>query len=374
MTMMSTELESPAFKLLLSCCRIKRSDWATSMRDEALDTGVDFSDLLDLADRHRITPLVYLQLKDDSRIDKDVLLLLKERFELNRLQALGLKGREQWLADELSARNINFVFLKGLQLAEKFYGDLAYRHVFDLDVLVKKSCLQIVDEIMVGKGYFSEPDLFQFNKIQKLFYTTVYHDLLYRLPFEKSGMIEVHWRHRDVLSGFNLDDVRPLDSVEEFLYICTHGTEHGWFRLKWLCDAVQMIDSCDFDWQQVSDRAVELECLPHLQLTWLLLSRLFEWTVPFPIEKGFPTSMHERKFRHILTSLCSKASIYEGNSMRLSHLLFTLGFKKRMAGIPLVMRYLSSPADWKLMPLPGYFFWVYFLFRPVFMIWRKLKG
>jgi hypothetical protein len=373
MTMMSTELESPAFKLLLSCCCLKPSDWAKRIRDAALDTGVDFKEFLDLADRHRISPLVYLQLKGDSRIDKDVLLILKERFEVNRLQALGLKGKEQWLAAELSSRNINFVFLKGLQLAEKYYGDLACRHVFDLDVLVQETSLPVVNEIMVGKGYVSDPDLFHFNAIQKLFYTAVYHDLMYRLPFEKSGMIEVHWRYRDVLSGFDLSVIRPLDPVEEFLYVCTHGTEHGWFRLKWLCDVVQMIDSGDFDWQRVADRAVELGCLTHLQLTWLLLSRLFSRTIPLSIQKDLTQSMHKRKFRHILSCIGSKASIYEGSSMPLSHLLFTLGFKKRMAGIPLVMRYLSSPADWKLMPLPGYLFWVYFLFRPVFMIWRKLK-
>jgi hypothetical protein len=343
------------------------------MRDEALDTGVDFSNLLDLADRHRITPLVYLQLKDDSRIDKDVLLLLKERFELNRLQALGLKGREQWLADELSARNIKFVFLKGLQLAEKFYGDLACRHVFDLDVLVEKSSLNLVNEIIVGKGFIPDPDLHQFNKIQSLFYTAVYHDLTYKSPSDKNVIIELHWRYRDVLSGFNLNVVRPLDPVEELLYICTHGTEHAWFRLKWLCDVVQMIDSCDFDWQHVTDRATELGCHTHLQMTWRLLNRLFEWTIPLPVLNRMPKAKHVRKFRYVLDCIQSPETIYEGNYMRVRHLLFTLSFKKRMAGIPLLLRYMSSPADWKIMPLSGYLFWVYFLLRPFLMVWRKQK-
>lgn len=370
---MSDELVSPAFKLLLSCCRLKRSDWAISMREAALDAGVDFNELLDLADHHRISPLVYLQLKNNERIPRDVVLVLQERFRVNRIQALALKGREQWLAYELATRNVRFLFLKGGQLAEKYYGDLAYRHVFDLDVLVEKSRLKIADEIMVEKGFLPEHDLFHFNAIQKFFYTTVYHDLLYRLPFEKSGMIEIHWRYRDVLSGFNLDIVRPLDSIEEFLYVCTHGTEHAWFRLKWLCDVVQMIDVGDFDWQLVADRAKVLGCLTHLQLTWRLLNRFFEWAIPLPVLNGMPSSLHKTQFRHIMYCIQSHESIYGGNYMRLRHLLFTLSFKKRMAGIPLLLRYMSSPVDWKIIPLPGYLFWVYFLLRPVFMVWRKLK-
>lgn len=371
---MSTENVSPTFKLLLSCCRIKHSDWAIRMREEALMAGVNFKTLLDLSERHRISPLAYLQLKNDERVQRDVLLVLKERFLANRIQALAIKGREQWLAGELSARKVNFIFLKGLQIAEKYYGDLAYRHVFDLDVLVEKSALKVVDEAVGGKGFVPETDLHQFNRVQNLFYTTVYHDLTYIHSSDKKEVIELHWRFRDVLSGFNLDVVRPLDPVEELLYICTHGTEHAWFRLKWLCDVVQMIDVGDFDWQLVADRATELGCLTHLQLTWRLLNRLFEWTIPLPVLNGMPSSMHECKFRHIMYCIQSHESIFGGNYMRLRHLIFTLSFRKRMAGIPLLLRYMSSPADWKLLPLPGFFFWIYFLLRPVFMVWRMLKG
>jgi hypothetical protein len=371
---MSTELVSPAFKLLLSCCRLKCSEWAIRMREEALNAGVDVNALLRLSERHRISPLVYGQLKNDKRIPQEVISVLQERFRGNRLQALSLKGREQWLAHELSARNVKFIFLKGIQIAEKYYGDLAYRHVFDLDVLVDEKSLSVANEVVSEKGFIPEPDFKQFNKIQSLFYTTVYHDLAYRHSADKNAVIEIHWRYRDVLSGFNLDVVRPLDPVEELLYICTHGTEHAWFRLKWLCDVVQMIDANDFNWQQVYIRAIELKCLTHLQLTWLSLERLFEWKIPIAISKKMPRSMHDRKFRYILDCIQSDGSIYEESSIRVRHLLYTLSFKKRMAGIPLVLRYMSSPADWKLLPLPGYLFWVYVLFRPIFMVWRKLKG
>jgi hypothetical protein len=169
-----------------------------------------------------------------------------------------------------------------------------------------------------------------------------------------------------------VDEVRALDKVEELLYLCTHGTEHAWFRLKWLCDILNVINAISFNWDVVRQRAQQLNCLVHLELTWLLIRHLCSIPIPEPILKGMPASMHHSKMVHILNSIQHLSGVNENDRMRFNHLVFTLGFQKRLAGLPLVCKYLTGPEDWKLLPLPDFLFFLYFPLRPFLFLWRKL--
>jgi hypothetical protein len=184
--------------------------------------------------------------------------------------------------------------------------------------------------------------------------------------------IELHWRYRGVIRGFNLTAVRPLNNVEEFLYLCTHGTEHAWFRLKWLFDLVQILDKNEFEWDAVCMRAKELDCLLHLEIAWLTLNRILGLPIPIQIEKGLNGKVYESQMNHIAFCLESLETVNENDWMRWQHLLYLKGFPKRRSGLYLVMRYLTGPEDWKLLPLPNGLFFLYFLLRPFLLLWRKL--
>lgn len=327
-----------------------------------------------LAERHRITPLVYLSLKDQLDQYPDLLLELKNRFDFNRLMALTLKSYETWLENYLNQHNIKFTFLKGLQIAEKYYGDIAGRHVLDIDILVEEAGINQLHQALLEQGFYPDPDIVHFNRSQLSFFRVVNHDLAYiRKNQHFNVVIEVHWSFRGQLKAFSLDEVRTLDKVEELLYLCTHGTEHAWFRLKWLCDILQVIDTVSFDWDAVRQRAQELHCLSHLELTWLLIQQLFSIPIPKPILNGMPASMHRSKMEHILKSIQHLSGVNENDRMRLTQLVYVWGFNKRLAGLPLVLKYMTGPEDWKLLPLPHFLFFLYFPLRPFLFLWRKIK-
>ena len=327
-----------------------------------------------LAERHRITPLVYLSLKDQLDQYPGLFLELKNRFDFNRLKALTLKSYEAWLENYLNQHKIKFTFLKGLQIAEKFYGDIAGRHVLDIDILVEEAGINQIHQALLEQGFYPDPDIVHFNRSQLSFFRAVNHDLAFiRKNQHFNVVIEVHWRFRGQLKAFSLDKVRTLDKVEELLYLCTHGTEHAWFRLKWLCDILQVIDTVSFDWDAVRQRAQELHCLSHLELTWLLIQQLFSIPIPKPILNGMPASMHRSKMEHILKSIQHLSGVNENDRMRLTQLVYVWGFNKRLAGLPLVLKYLTGPEDWKLLPLPNFLFFLYFPLRPFLFLWRKIK-
>lgn len=366
--------ESSAFQLLLSCCRQKQPFIEYERRNSAFLEGIDADVLIMLAERHRITPLVYLSLKDQLDQYPGLLLELKNRFDFNRLKALTLKSYETWLENYLNQHNIKFTFLKGLQIAEKYYGDIAGRHVLDIDILVEEAGINQLHQALLDQGFYPDPDILNFNRSQLSFFRAVNHDLAYiRKNQHFNVVIEVHWRFRGQLKAFSLDEVRILDKVEELLYLCTHGTEHAWFRLKWLCDILQVIDTVSFDWDAVRQRALELHCLSHLELTWLLMRQLFSIPIPKPILNGMPASMHRSKMEHILKSIQHLAGVNENDGMRLTQLVYVWGFNKRLAGLPFVLKYLTGPEDWKLLPLPNFLFFLYFPLRPFLFLWRKIK-
>ncbi len=372
---MQMSFDSSAFQLLLSCCRQKQSLIEYERRNSAFLEGIDAEVLIVLAERHRITPLVYLSLKDQLDQYPGLLLELKNRFDFNRLKALTLKSYETWLENYLNQHNIKFTFLKGLQIAEKYYGDIAGRHVLDIDILVEEAGINQLHQALLDQGFYPDPDILNFSRSQFSFFRAVNHDLAYiRKNQHFNVVIEVHWRFRGQLKAFSLDEVRKLDRVEELLYLCTHGTEHAWFRLKWLCDILQVIDTVSFDWDAVRQRAQELHCLSHLELTWLLMRQLFSIPIPKPILNGMPASMHCSKMEHILQSIQHLSGVNENDRMRLTQLVYVWGFNKRLAGLPLVFKYLTGPEDWKLLPLPNFLFFLYFPLRPFLFLWRKIKG
>ncbi|MEN9949726.1 MAG: hypothetical protein RLY85_478 [Bacteroidota bacterium] len=366
-------VQSPEFKLLLSCCRLLPTSDELVERDIALAKGIDSSIFLALVERHRVAPIVYLNLKDDFRIESSVRVALFEQFNRNRVFALRMKMWQSRLERLLLHEHVPFVFLKGIPLAELYYGDLAARHTLDIDVLVDRGALLRVVQLLLQLGFHPAPDIRIFKSRQLDYFIATNHDLAFHRIDEGFNItIELHWRYRGAMKGFDLATVRQLDKVEEFLYLCTHGTEHAWFRLKWLFDLVQILQKNKMDWVAVCMRAKELDCLMHLEIAWLALNRILGLPIPSPIEKELNGKVYDSQLSHIAFCLESLETVNENDWMRWQHLLYLKGFPKRRSGFYLVMRYLTGPEDWKLLPLPNGLFFLYFLLRPFLFLWRKL--
>jgi hypothetical protein len=90
----------------------------------------------------------------------------KLQFLVERLVPIGAYAAEQRarqetlaselrsLADTLESAGVDFVLLKGLYFADRYYGGVENRFSWDLDVLVRRDAAAAVDRLLRRSGYF----------------------------------------------------------------------------------------------------------------------------------------------------------------------------------------------------------------------------
>src|SRR5574338_937397 len=140
-----------AVKLLLCCAR------ATAMprlREQAAGE-VDWEYLFQLARRHSIVPLVYLQLEQcaPELVPPQFLAKLKQHYIENSARNTVLTAELSHLISTLAASGIETIAYKGPVLALIAYGDIALRRFVDLDIIVKKADVLKAREILLSEGY-----------------------------------------------------------------------------------------------------------------------------------------------------------------------------------------------------------------------------
>jgi hypothetical protein len=370
---MSTAILSTEFKLMLSCCRVIPGNKELKRREQAFAEAIDEEAFWVLVLRHRVFPIVYFNLQQDARLSMGLKDKLKQFSENNQQLALQSLLMQHRMQKKLDKHGFKGFFLKGVKLSELYYGDPGIRHVMDLDVWVEERAIGPIAEWLFNQGYVSVPDIRLLNTSQLNFIKRTDHDLQFMI--EKVGMpriIELHWKLRGPLGGFNLTPDKPMDEVDNFLYLCTHGTEHGWFRLKWLFDLPQIMDRVNFDWDQVRERAIILDCLDHLEITFLVLESLLNEPIPEMIKSQLNSSKYGIQIRYIHGAIASSSVFNDNDANRMAYLKYMASLSRKKNNWALILKYLTSPQDWKILPLPSSLFFLYFPLRPFLILWRRI--
>jgi hypothetical protein len=370
---MAHSIFSPEFTLMLSCCRVKPGSRELERRAEALGASIDEEVFLALLIRHRVLPLVYFNLKEDSLISAELKEKLKQHSAANQLQALQSRHMQFRLQKELDLQQYKGFFLKGVTLSEQYYGDAGLRHVMDIDCWVEQKAFRPIAHWLFNVGYCAVPDIQSLNERQLAFVQKTDHDLQFLT--EKPGLpkvIELHWKLRGPLGGFNLQPEAPMNEVDHFLYLCTHGTEHGWFRMKWLFDIPQIIDAVSFDWEAVRERAIALDCLDHLEIAMLVLQEFLNEPIPKSILSRLVPHQYDRHLMYIRRAIVAESTFNDNDANRLAYLQYMLLLSRRKFNWVLVLKYMTSHQDWKLLPLPKQLFFLYFPLRPILVLWRRI--
>jgi len=387
---MPISISLPEFKLLLSCAKVNASANDIAIKEKFLSEGIDEQQFYSLVIRHRIAPLVYSHLRNSSSISDVIKQQLKQQADDNVIKSLASKQMIISLQHLLHSKQVKGLFLKGIPIAEQYYGDISLRHTLDIDVWVEASGLHIVVAFLKSKGYVSSPDWSTLTPRQVNYFKKTNHDLSF-IPSHGLilPLIELHWKLRGPLGSFTLDpamdfsmlakqqigneEISILNPIDNFLYLCTHGTEHAWFRLKWLFDLPNILSKTTFIWSDVLARAKELNCIDHLCISFAILNDLFNIEIPAEIKGVSNESNFTNALDSIYRSMASMNTVNADDENRLSHLKYRLSQnKKGLFNWGLILTYLTSPNDWKLLPLPNYLFFLYFPLRPFLMVWRRV--
>lgn len=142
--------------------------------------------------------------------------------------------------------------IKGPAVSLAAFGRLGLRTNRDLDILVEPGDRVAASGILEQQGYARiEPEL-TVSAIAFQDWLRYRKDFVFARP---DGMlVELHWRlfnNRALLpnvhrwagfrierSPFAFDTLPPKENV---LYLCVHGAEHAWSRLKWLADLAALL-------------------------------------------------------------------------------------------------------------------------------------
>jgi hypothetical protein len=383
---MNNRIYTAEYTLLFSCI----NHFVDSLVKLELYDSIIEDDFLTLIERHRIAPVIYHVLKSKEIVSSQGLQKLKHLVELNLFRSMSAK-REMisFLKFSISADH-KLLFLKGLILSEMYYGDISLRHTMDLDVWVEIDSVEASISYLNHCGYVSSPEWSKLSDKQKCYFKKAFHDLSFSHRTDNSRIpIELHWRLREGNGHFTYDPdkewekmqqisfgnntIHAMNEIDLFLYLTVHGTEHAWFRLKWLVDLPVLISKSNLDWKIVIDRAIFLKCEKHLYITILLLNTLLGFEIPRAFHSMNVDGEYRSSVDYIVDRIVSDQHFNANDMERWK----TLAFNRKLAesgnnDMRFLLKYFTNPNDWKTLKLPDSIFFLYFPLRPFLFLYRRL--
>ncbi|QHT59908.1 nucleotidyltransferase family protein [Paenibacillus lycopersici] len=359
-------------KLLLLILR-SESDSNQALRSLKNASNIDWNYFIELAQHHRVYPVIYEYLKsiESDLVPERVRSKLHDLYTRNLFQMLSLSGELILISNMFRVNRIRWLVLKGPVLAELLYGDISLRTSKDLDIIISHTDIDNVRAALEQAGYVQQDETGSsaFTRLKE-------HHLTFMHP-QKRIQLEIHWRlnwsvwgepsfdqmweRRDKIQ-FKGTSINVLSPEDLFFSLVTHGTRHGWFRLRWLYDMDRLVKK-DLNWDKIIQIMNEYK-MPYLGAQVLLL--LF-WMFNRPVSEKIALFKPNKK-AYILAQM--SAGLIQGKNVR-RYTLWILNFTGKIA---YVLDYFHpKPWDINTLPLPRMLKFLYIPLRPVLYVWRSYK-
>lgn len=114
--------------------------------------------LLDVADWHRLSPVMYTYLRSAGGAPAAVLSALERAYLANAARSLYLREATARVVLQLEEAGVATLLLKGAALVETAYEDPAEREMLDIDVLVPRPHMEAATAAVTALGYQTRPD------------------------------------------------------------------------------------------------------------------------------------------------------------------------------------------------------------------------
>ena len=368
----------------LLCAIVRRPDDAAAQRVDRLAENVrDWDSLLNLAREHRVLPMLFSQLADmGPAVPRAVEEQLRAEYHRNIFHNMSNAAELIALLKAFDRHAIPVIPLKGVVLGASIYGTLNARPAGDLDLLIHHRDLARAMAVLLERGCKLKTPL-------RADGTPVYPNT-YEYSFERpmDGMvIEIRWRLTEPRFGSNLgmDWVWPLRRTAmlagaevpnlspeiTLLMLCMHGSKHTWSRLIWICDIAQLLASSPgLDWNEVNQTAKRFGLWRTLALGVVMGHRVAGAAVPPAILRPFESDATVRRLaRHIQETLFdAPGSLPQG---RMPYAFQLLGFRDRVRWFLSLDFLRPKESDRSALQLPPSLDALYYLVRPVRMLWDK---
>jgi hypothetical protein len=374
-------------ELLLCCSRTKVDDQTRKKIKSLTCSSLDWEHIIEMATRHRLIPLLYINLNSISpeNVPEDVLANLKEEFHNNARKNLLLTGELVKIMNLLKENDINAIPYKGPVLANLVYGNSGYRQYGDVDILIDGSDALIVKEIMILAGY----ELYHPISIDDSYYIkfVTEHQFINK---DNGVIIEIKWKFEGDFFTFptkplflfeNLEivdidglEINNFDKINHIIILCIHAAKHGWMRLSWMGDIAAFLNGKDIDWFNVIKKSEKLGVKKILLINLNLARKLLGLEIPNSILVYIDSDSSVNDIslwvlNKIFVEQREKLNLFENFFLYLKmrdSLIY--GFKDCISG-------LTKPGykDFENISMPEIFFPLYKIFRPFLLLKRYGK-
>lgn len=369
--------------------------------------GIDWDTFRETMDKHRIYPLVIRGLRQqDPGILKACPVLEKYRDRQGYYTMESFK-RIRTLAEIAAAfdkEGIRMLSMKGPLLSMDLYGDPSMRHSRDLDLLVSEADYFGACQCLLGLGFERQENVHETTYLRSrlsLLYSDDKHT-----EFSRDGLsVELHWRG-SIWYDLNVDQlwdrretkllmgtpVHQMGAMDEWPYLISHAAVHGYMRLRWLLDLYELQKDPRFRWEQMYEIMASRGHGAVLLETLLVLFRL-EVLPMEPVETELFSLRREGD--GVRFAYAEELRRDAQDAIRFAQMVMPLMLVEKDMGselwydyrrqlpmeeektplwVKLVNIFRPEEVDYALIDLPDRWFWLYFLIRPVYWVWRKLTG
>ena len=381
--MKRTAATRPEAELLRCCARTRLDDGTAERLTALLRSSLDWEWLLRTAHPHGLLPLLYRHLgsRPDS-VPAEIRGALREGFEANARRALRLTAELLRLHDQLASRGVTVIPYKGPVLAASVYGDLAVRPFRDLDFLVQRRDADRAEQVLAAEGY------------RPLYGLTPEQEKAFRAAtcesaFSRNGdIVELHWAFgpRDFPLALEVEAVRTrlervaigttqMDTLcadDLLLVLCAHGAKHLWERLEWICDVAELLRRVPIsDGEGLLERARAVGAVRMLLLGLSLAADLLDAPVPSELRRlgaqpavaSLAGHVRKRLFRD------TPAAPVDQWEARRFHLRVRERWRDRVR-CAVRVTFIPTVGDWTFLRLPHALGFLYYLVRPVRLVFK----
>jgi len=377
-----------AFELLLLCARNGLNEQQAARVKELVTGGLDWDFLIQVAARHNLRPLLYLNLKKTCLADLPAKVAeeLQGVFITVAAKNLFLSHTLEMILERFVAQGIAALPFKGPTLALSAYGNLAARGFGDLDILVDRADLNTAVAILQANGFILELDL---DPGQLAAFADHEDHLVF--SSQVGVKVELHWelsgrylarplRKQDLQSALTVSwltehEVPHLSGYTLLVYLAVHGSKHIWERVEWLSCLHELAHSLpEQEWPSALALADSWHCRRMFLLALFLCRELLATELPATIGKeiqGDPRlpelSQHVKHMIYTGSPSDSPGALNVQFSLFHLQVRDTLGDQIRSL---LGLFFRPTNADFYALILPAKFAFLYYCFRPSRLLYK----
>jgi Uncharacterised nucleotidyltransferase len=386
-------IATPEFRLVVACCRWPPSPRRDAAIRNAAESLSDWSCFQWLVDRHRVAGLVHdalalAQIEHPAAVAEALTARARHIARRNLL----LVSETVRLQRALETAGIPSLMLKGVGLAQLAYGSLGTKDTRDIDLLIPPDRAEMALHTLKREGYVLLHPATQLNKAQCRAVFRFAREVQLLRP-GKGLLVEMQWRPTNnplLLKGVDVHSatqsvvlsdgvsIRTLAPDPLFAYLCVHGAQHAWSRLKWLADFNALTSANGADLLRLYRYAQSVGAGPCAGQALLLGKRLFDLDLPAALAAEVE---RDRRLRHLaaiaIETMCDDDA--EPNSrrsfsgrMRVVCAQFLLG--KGLAFLLAQYATVVITLDIIELPLPRALHFLYPALRLPLWLWRRVKS